>query len=193
MSSGGGKSHTLDDIAKAAVDSVLHFAVAAGNDKCDAWSFSPAGSEKAITVGTSTDGDERAYFSNYGPCVDIFAPDLKILSTRIGSDSANNITSDTSLASCHTAGLLAYLLPIYPHLTFDPRTSSLVPAEFKAQRPFPESFTSLYQYVYNVVPYWVSGFLPPPRLVEVVTAPSRVEPLSPTDLKAALIVLVSKG
>jgi cerevisin len=67
MSLGGGKSHTLDNIVKAAVDSGFHFAVAAGNDSRDACPFSPAGAEKAITVGASTDGDERAYFSNYGP------------------------------------------------------------------------------------------------------------------------------
>ncbi|KAJ7508489.1 hypothetical protein B0H11DRAFT_2304548 [Mycena galericulata] len=45
-----------------------------GNDNRDACSYSPAAAEKAVTVGASTLGDERAYFSNYGPCVDVFAP-----------------------------------------------------------------------------------------------------------------------
>jgi cerevisin len=193
MSLGGGKSRALDDAVNAAVDSGLNFAVAAGNDNRDACSFSPAGAEKAVTVGASTLGDERAYFSNFGPCVDVFAPGLNILSTWIGSTTAINTISGTSMASPHTAGLLAYLLSIYPHTTFDPRTSSLVPAQFNAQRPFTGSFTSLYESVYSVMPRWVSGFLPPPRLIEAVTAPIEAKPLSPADLKAALIGLASKG
>ncbi|KAH7102193.1 peptidase S8/S53 domain-containing protein [Auriculariales sp. MPI-PUGE-AT-0066] len=73
MSLGGGKSRALDDVVNAAVDGGLHMAVAAGNDNRDACSYSPAAAEKAVTVGASTVSDERAYFSNYGSCVDIFA------------------------------------------------------------------------------------------------------------------------
>jgi len=74
MSLGGGKSQALDDAVNRAVDSGMHFAVAAGNDNRDACSYSPAAAEKAVTVGASTLGDERAYFSNFGECVDVFAP-----------------------------------------------------------------------------------------------------------------------
>jgi cerevisin len=74
MSLGGGKSRALDDTVNAAVLSGLHFAVAAGNDNRDACDYSPAGADLAVTVGASTIGDERAYFSNFGKCVDIFAP-----------------------------------------------------------------------------------------------------------------------
>ena len=74
MSLGGGKSQALDDAVNRAVDSGMHFAVAAGNDNRDACSYSPAAAAKAVTVGASTLGDERAYFSNYGECVDVFAP-----------------------------------------------------------------------------------------------------------------------
>jgi len=193
MSLGGGKSRALDETVNGAVDAGLHFAVAAGNDNRDACTFSPAAAEKAVTVGASTLGDERAYFSNFGPCVDVFAPGLNILSTWIGSDSAINTISGTSMASPHTAGLLAYLLSIYPHSTFDPSTSSLVPTGLNAQRPFSGSFTSLYESVYSVMPHWVSRFLPPPRLIEAVTGPDDVQPLSPADLKAALIGLASEG
>lgn len=45
-----------------------------GNDNRDACNYSPAAAEKAVTVGASTIGDERAYFSNFGKCVDVFAP-----------------------------------------------------------------------------------------------------------------------
>jgi cerevisin len=193
MSLGGGQSRALDAAVNGAVDSGLHFAVAAGNDNRDACSYSPAAAEKAVTVGASTLGDERAYFSNFGPCVDVFAPGLNILSTWIGHERAVNTISGTSMASPHTAGLLAYLLSIYPHVTFDPRTSSLVPGELNAQRPFTGSFSGLYESVYSVMPRWVSGFLPPPRLIEVVTAPVPSKPISPADLKAALIGLATKN
>lgn len=69
-SNSGGKSQALDDVVDSAVDAGMHFAVAAGNDNRDACSYSPAGAVKAVTVGASTIGDERAYFSNWGPCVD---------------------------------------------------------------------------------------------------------------------------
>lgn len=193
MSLGGGKSRALDETVNGAVDAGLNFAVAAGNDNRDACSFSPAAAEKAVTVGASTLGDERAYFSNFGPCVDVFAPGLNILSTWIGSESAINTISGTSMASPHTAGLLAYLLSIYPDVTFNPSTSSLVPTGLNAQHPFTGSFTSLYESVYSVMPHWVSRFVPPPRVIEAVTGPTGAPPLTPAALKAALIGLASEG
>ncbi|KAI9930035.1 hypothetical protein ASPWEDRAFT_167705 [Aspergillus wentii DTO 134E9] len=114
MSLGGGKSPTLDLAVNAAVDAGLHFAVAAGNDNADACNYSPASAENAVTVGASTLGDERAYFSNYGKCTDIFAPGLNILSTWTGSKHAVNTISGTSMASPHIAGLLAYYVSLYP-------------------------------------------------------------------------------
>lgn len=66
MSLGGGKSPTLDLAVNAAVDAGIHFAVAAGNDNANSCNYSPAAAAKAVTVGASTLGDERAYFSNYG-------------------------------------------------------------------------------------------------------------------------------
>ena len=101
MSLGGGKSRALDQAVNKAVDNGLHFAVAAGNDNRDACDYSPAAAEKAVTVGASTVGDERAYFSNYGKCVDVFAPGLNILSTWTGSSRATNTISGTSMASPH--------------------------------------------------------------------------------------------
>ncbi|KAJ5906594.1 Subtilisin-like serine protease [Penicillium subrubescens] len=114
MSLGGGSSRTLDLAVNAAVDAGMHFAVAAGNDNADACNYSPAAAEKAVTVGASTLADERAYFSNYGKCTDIFAPGLNILSTWIGSKYAVNTISGTSMASPHIAGLLAYYVSLQP-------------------------------------------------------------------------------
>lgn len=114
MSLGGGKSPALDLAVNAAVKTGLHFAVAAGNENQDACNTSPASAENAITVGASTISDARAYFSNYGKCVDIFAPGLNILSTYIGSDSATAYLSGTSMASPHIAGLLSYYVSLQP-------------------------------------------------------------------------------
>ncbi|KKK11931.1 hypothetical protein P175DRAFT_0425782 [Aspergillus ochraceoroseus IBT 24754] len=114
MSLGGGKSKTLEEAVNAGVEAGVHFAVAAGNDNADACNYSPAAAEKAITVGASTLADERAYFSNYGKCTDIFAPGLNILSTWIGGKHAVNTISGTSMASPHIAGLLAYFVSLQP-------------------------------------------------------------------------------
>nr|CAG8457694.1 2193_t:CDS:2 [Entrophospora candida]CAG8480997.1 11974_t:CDS:2 [Entrophospora candida] len=116
MSLGGGKSQSLD---LAAVDNGLIFAVAAGNDNKDACNYSPAASQKAITVGATTVGDERAWFSNHGQCVDVFAPGQDITSTWIGSSTATNTISGTSMASPHVAGLVAYYLSIEPERDSD--------------------------------------------------------------------------
>lgn len=114
MSLGGGKSPALDLAVNAAVKAGIHFAVAAGNENQDAANTSPASAELAITVGASTISDARAYFSNYGSTVDIFAPGLNIVSTYIGSETATATLSGTSMASPHIAGLLSYFLSLQP-------------------------------------------------------------------------------
>ena len=77
-----------------------------GNDNRDACNYSPAASAKAVTVGASTLGDERAYFSNFGPCVDVFAPGLNILSTWIGSNTAVKVTTIVLVRFVPTCGIL---------------------------------------------------------------------------------------
>lgn len=132
MSLGGGKSTALDLSVNAAVDAGIHFAVAAGNDNADSCNYSPASAGKAITVGASTLGDERAYFSNYGKCNDIFAPGLNILSTWIGSKYATNTISGTSMASPHIAGLLAYFLSLQPSQDSAFAVADFTPKQLKA-------------------------------------------------------------
>lgn len=131
MSLGGGKSVTLDMAVNAAVDAGIHFAVAAGNDNADSCNYSPAAAEKAVTVGASTLADERAYFSNYGKCNDIFAPGLNIMSTWIGSKYAVNTISGTSMASPHVAGLLAYLLSLQPAKSSAYAVADMTPKKLK--------------------------------------------------------------
>jgi cerevisin len=119
MSLGGGKSRALDSAVDSLSDSGVHFVVAAGNDNQDACSYSPAASHNAITVGATTIQDSRAWFSNWGQCVDIFAPGHNILSSWIGSTNATNIISGTSMASPHVAGVVASFLsrPIWNKLS----------------------------------------------------------------------------
>lgn len=131
MSLGGDKSKALDYAVNGAVSSGIHFAVAAGNDNADSCSYSPAAAELAITVGASTLDDERAYFSNYGKCNDIFAPGLNIQSAWIGSKSAVNTISGTSMASPHIAGLLAYYLSLQPDIDSEYAVSPITPEELK--------------------------------------------------------------
>lgn len=114
LSLGGGKSPTLDKAVNAAVSGGVHFAVAAGNENQDAANTSPASAELAITVGASTISDSKAYFSNYGKSVDVWAPGLNILSTYIGSDTATATLSGTSMASPHICGLLTYYISLQP-------------------------------------------------------------------------------
>lgn len=132
MSLGGGKSQALDMAVNAAVDAGIHFAVAAGNDNADSCNYSPAAAANAVTVGASTIGDERAYFSNYGKCNDIFAPGLNIKSTWIGSDHAVNTISGTSMASPHIAGLLAYMLSLQPAKDSSYAVAAITPKKLKA-------------------------------------------------------------
>lgn len=110
MSLGGGRSVTLEKVVNRAVEFGVHFAVAAGNDAEDACEYSPAAASGPVTVGASTSADTMAYFSNFGKCVDIFAPGLDIKSTWIGSKDAVNTISGTSMASPHVAGVMALYL-----------------------------------------------------------------------------------
>ncbi|KAK0196065.1 peptidase S8/S53 domain-containing protein [Armillaria mellea] len=178
MSLGGGKSPALDAAVNKAVDAGLHFAVAAGKTPCN---YSPASAEKAVTVGASTLSDDRAYFSNHGKCVDVFAPGLNIKSTYKGSETAVATLSGTSMASPHVAGLLAYYLSIYPHKTFDPNVQSdFVPVGLQSQSHFS---SSIYAIAHSAFPHWISEYLPSPK----------PKALSPKQLKTAVLYLASEG
>jgi len=107
MSLGGGKSNSLNAAVANAVSAGITFAVAAGNSNADACNYSPASAGVAITVGSTTSSDSRSSFSNYGSCVDIFAPGSSITAAWIGSNTAIRTISGTSMASPHVAGIAA--------------------------------------------------------------------------------------
>jgi len=89
--------------------------VAAGNSNANACNSSPARAAAAITVGATTTTDARASFSNFGTCVDIFAPGQGITSSWSTSDTATNTISGTSMASPHVAGVVALYLSQFGH------------------------------------------------------------------------------
>jgi subtilisin family serine protease len=114
MSLGGSASASVNAAVAGAVIKGVTMVVAAGNEKTDACKSSPASEPSAITVGATSDTDIRASFSNFGRCVDIFAPGLGITSSWNTGVTATNTISGTSMASPHVAGAAALVLQANP-------------------------------------------------------------------------------
>jgi subtilisin family serine protease len=117
MSLGGSTSKTLNDAVKKSIEAGVTYAVAAGNDNRDACKQSPASQPDAITVAATDGADARASFSNFGACVDLFAPGVRIASLSAKSDTGTTTMSGTSMASPHVAGAAALVLGAYPAYT----------------------------------------------------------------------------
>lgn len=110
MSLGGGASSSLDNAVSNSIAAGVTYAVAAGNSRQDACRYSPARVPTAITVGATTSSDSRASYSNFGSCLDLFAPGSSITSAWHTSTTATNTISGTSMASPHVAGAAARYL-----------------------------------------------------------------------------------
>jgi subtilisin family serine protease len=116
-------SQSLNDAVAAVVTDGVVACVSAGNGTgndgvpIDACNTSPGGVTSAITVSASDSGDVRGSFANFGPCVDIFAPGVSIISDWYSSNSATNTISGTSMAAPHVTGAAALYLQANPSAT----------------------------------------------------------------------------
>jgi subtilisin family serine protease len=128
MSLGGVADDALDAAVKASVDAGITYAVAAGNESSDACASSPAREPSAITVGATDDTDQKASFSNWGKCVDLFAPGVDVMSVGITDAESTAKMSGTSMASPHVAGGIALYLADHPDAKPADVTTALVGA-----------------------------------------------------------------
>lgn len=118
MSLGGpGNNTSINNAVANSIASGVTYAIAAGNSSSNACNFSPARVPAAITVGATQDNDARASFSNFGTCLDLFAPGVAITAPWFSSNTATNTISGTSMASPHVAGVAALVASANPTWT----------------------------------------------------------------------------
>jgi subtilisin family serine protease len=126
MSLGGKASTSLDTAVSNSIASGVVYSLAAGNERTDACRKSPARVTEGLTVGATTSTDARASYSNYGACLDLFAPGSSITSAWYSSDTATNTISGTSMAAPHVAGVAALYLDAHPGATVSQVNSAIV-------------------------------------------------------------------
>jgi subtilisin family serine protease len=114
MSIGGDYNQAVNDAVEGSIRSGVTYAIAAGNSSTNACTFSPASAPDALTVGATTKIDGQASYSNFGSCVDLYAPGTFILSDWITSDTTAVYLSGTSMATPHVTGAAALYLETHP-------------------------------------------------------------------------------
>ena len=110
LSLGGATSSALDQAISGLINAGVTAVVAAGNNNSNACNFSPARVSNAITVASIAQGDRKAGTSNWGSCVDLFAPGDRVVSASHNNNSGTRTLSGTSMASPHVAGIAALYL-----------------------------------------------------------------------------------
>ncbi|OZV80523.1 serine protease [Micromonospora echinospora] len=117
ISLGVGMSTSLNAAVVNSIADGVTYSIAAGNSNTDACNFSPQSVREALVVGATQSNDTRGSFSNWGSCVDIYAPGVSILSPSYGSDTATVVVSGTSFAAPHVTGSAARVLQNNPAWT----------------------------------------------------------------------------
>jgi subtilisin family serine protease len=135
MSLGGGGDTAIDTAVKNAITDGIVFSVSAGNSgsfltdllgSSNACNSSPARVPAALTVGATDSSDARASYSSIGSCLDVFAPGTDITSDWIGSNTATNTISGTSMAAPHVTGTAAVYLSRFPGAAVSTVTANIV-------------------------------------------------------------------
>jgi subtilisin family serine protease len=120
MSLGGPASPAMDNAVNSSINAGTVYVVAAGNDGIDACTQSPARVPRALTIGATDSSDKRAvvpadfWASNFGECVDLFAPGVGIASASNADDTGSAVAGGTSMAAPHVAGLAAMHRSSFP-------------------------------------------------------------------------------
>jgi subtilisin family serine protease len=117
MSLGGRANTSVDSAVSRSIASGVTYSIAAGNVGQDACKFTPARVPAALTIGATDSTDHRVSWSNWGSCVDWFAPGVSITSDYNSSDTATAVLSGTSMATPHTTGVAARYLQLNPAAT----------------------------------------------------------------------------
>merc|ERR1719145_361526 len=149
----------------AASNAGITVVVAAGNSNADACNYSPAFTPVAITVGSTDSLQRRSSFSNYGSCVQIWAPGSSVLSVGISSDTSTSTKSGTSMACPHVSGGAALVLERNP--TYLPPKV----LEELLETAWTDEITGLYPSDTNKELYVGAGGAPPPTTAVPTPAP----------------------
>jgi subtilisin family serine protease len=184
MSLGGAYNQSVNDAVERSIASGVVYSIAAGNSSANACNYSPASAPDALTVGATQSDDAQAYYSNYGSCVDLYAPGTNITSSWNTSDTSINTISGTSMATPHVSGVAALYLETHPAAT---------PAEVDSAvvgNGTPNVLSSLGVSSPNVLLYSLFGTItpppppPPPPPIDP-NAPDTKAPTIPTNVRAA--------